>query len=201
MNKGEDCSPGACFSGGMVGRAMMPEGRPQVIKFNQASANIIFILGGTGAGKGTQCAKLATDPPVVHLCVGDLVRAERERCSPGAGQLIEKCMREGTVVPLELVIGLLKAAVVGHVEAGQMNILCGQLPTGYAASSGLRSAGAYNPIFVPWQTLRLTSVGRLGPAEQPSSLNVRRRHCYAVFSSGERLQAEWMTMRSPFGKG
>ncbi|EFW18924.1 conserved hypothetical protein [Coccidioides posadasii str. Silveira] len=92
MNKGEDCSPGACFGGGMrsCGGQMqnclrrhgatckMEPGAKSMVPQSLASANIIFILGGPGAGKGTQCAKLATDLPVMHLGVGDFVRAERE---------------------------------------------------------------------------------------------------------------------------
>jgi len=44
--------------------------------------NIMFVLGGPGAGKGTQCAKIVEQFGHVHLSAGDLLRAER--ASPGS---------------------------------------------------------------------------------------------------------------------
>ena len=40
--------------------------------------NVIFVLGGPGAGKGTQCAKIVENFGYVHLSAGDLLRAERK---------------------------------------------------------------------------------------------------------------------------
>lgn len=37
---------------------------------------VFFVLGGPGAGKGTQCAKLVENCGFVHLSAGDLLRAE-----------------------------------------------------------------------------------------------------------------------------
>ena len=37
---------------------------------------VFFVLGGPGAGKGTQCAKLVENNGFVHLSAGDLLRAE-----------------------------------------------------------------------------------------------------------------------------
>lgn len=91
-------------------------------------ANIIFLLGGPGAGKGTHSVKLAADFPLVHVSVGDLMREERTRCSPEVGDLIEKCMREGTVVPLEVVIGILKMAITRHVAEGRKNFIVDNFP-------------------------------------------------------------------------
>lgn len=36
---------------------------------------MVFVLGGPGAGKGTQCANLVRDYDFVHLSAGDLLRA------------------------------------------------------------------------------------------------------------------------------
>ena len=36
--------------------------------------NVIFVLGGPGAGKGTQCAKIVDNFGYVHLSAGDLLR-------------------------------------------------------------------------------------------------------------------------------
>merc|ERR1711915_1104368 len=40
--------------------------------------NVIFVLGGPGAGKGTQCVKIVEQFGYVHLSAGDLLRAERK---------------------------------------------------------------------------------------------------------------------------
>ncbi|WEW61420.1 bifunctional uridylate/adenylate kinase [Emydomyces testavorans] len=91
-------------------------------------ANILFVLGGPGAGKGTQGVRLAEELPLVHLSVGDLMRAERERCSPDISSLIEKCMREGIVVPPEVVMKVVKMAIVRHVEEGRKNFFVDNFP-------------------------------------------------------------------------
>ncbi len=38
---------------------------------------VVFVLGGPGAGKGTQCAKIVEHYGWSHLSAGDLLRAER----------------------------------------------------------------------------------------------------------------------------
>jgi UMP-CMP kinase len=50
---------------------------------------VLFVLGGPGAGKGTQCSKLVEEFDCVHLSAGDLLRAERQSGSAEA-ELIEK---------------------------------------------------------------------------------------------------------------
>jgi len=61
----------------------------------------------TGAGKGTQCAKLVDDFGFTHLSAGDLLREERASGSDN-GQLIDEYIREGKIVPVEISLGLLK---------------------------------------------------------------------------------------------
>ena len=38
--------------------------------------SVIFVLGGPGCGKGTQCGKIADEYKYVHLSAGDLLREE-----------------------------------------------------------------------------------------------------------------------------
>merc|ERR1711892_1077052 len=73
--------------------------------------NIMFVLGGPGAGKGTQCAKIVEQFGHVHLSAGDLLRAER--ASPGSqyGELIEHHITNGTIVPVEITCSLLERAM------------------------------------------------------------------------------------------
>lgn len=72
---------------------------------------VLFVLGGPGAGKGTQCAKMVEEYGFVHLSAGDLLRAERARKDSPDGQLIENYIREGQIVPVEITIRLIKKAM------------------------------------------------------------------------------------------
>ncbi len=40
--------------------------------------SVVFVLGGPGAGKGTQCGKLVSEFGVVHLSAGDCLRKARD---------------------------------------------------------------------------------------------------------------------------
>jgi adenylate kinase len=79
-------------------------------------APIIFVLGGPGSGKGTQCEKLRDKYGFVHLSTGDLLR---EEVSGGSdlGKQLENIMKEGKLVPLDTVMTLLKNAMEKHPEA------------------------------------------------------------------------------------
>ena len=45
----------------------------------QAAAHrVVFVLGGPGSGKGTQCGRIVSNYPWEHLSAGDLLRAERD---------------------------------------------------------------------------------------------------------------------------
>ena len=48
---------------------------------------VVFVLGGPGAGKGTQCANIVKEYGWVHLSAGDLLRAERESGSENADMI------------------------------------------------------------------------------------------------------------------
>jgi len=73
--------------------------------------NIIFVLGGPGAGKGTQCLKIVEHFGYVHLSAGDLLREERNRPDSEVGQLIENFIKEGKIVPVEITCTLLENAM------------------------------------------------------------------------------------------
>lgn len=79
----------------------MPEGRPCVV----------FVLGGPGTGKGTQCAKIQETFGFHHLSAGDLLREERSREGSEHGELINTYIREGKVVPSQITVRLLEAAM------------------------------------------------------------------------------------------
>lgn len=47
---------------------------------NPNKPSVFFVLGGPGAGKGTQCSKLIDEFHVVHLSAGELLREEVSGC-------------------------------------------------------------------------------------------------------------------------
>ncbi|KAJ3325772.1 hypothetical protein HDU76_013132 [Blyttiomyces sp. JEL0837] len=76
----------------------------------KAWQNIVFVLGGPGCGKGTQCVRLAKDYNYIHLSAGDLLRAEVASGSERAKEL-DAIMKEGKIVPMEVTLGLLREAM------------------------------------------------------------------------------------------
>jgi UMP-CMP kinase family protein len=67
---------------------------------------VVYVLGGPGSGKGTQCAKLVTDFKFVHISTGDLLRSEVDNKGPLASYLKE-VMNQGKLVSSELLVQLI----------------------------------------------------------------------------------------------
>jgi len=88
-------------------------------RFNNSKVTVVFVLGGPGAGKGTQCAKLVEQFGFCHLSAGDLLRVEQNREGSTYGQLIKTCIREGTIVPMEVTVKLLENAMCSAMEEGR----------------------------------------------------------------------------------
>ncbi|KAI1790699.1 UMP-CMP kinase [Ganoderma leucocontextum] len=79
--------------------------------FDHNKVTVFFVLGGPGAGKGTQCANLVNDFRFCHLSAGDLLRAEQHREGSEYGEMIRKYIREGQIVPMEVTVKLLENAM------------------------------------------------------------------------------------------
>ncbi|CCE65970.1 hypothetical protein TPHA_0N01890 [Tetrapisispora phaffii CBS 4417] len=96
--------------------------------FNENEVTVIFVLGGPGVGKGTQCAKLVDRYGFVHLSAGDLLRAEQNRDGSEFGPLIKQCITEGLIVPQEVTVALLKNAIQANLDNGKSNFLVDGFP-------------------------------------------------------------------------
>ncbi|WWD21357.1 hypothetical protein CI109_105841 [Kwoniella shandongensis] len=79
--------------------------------FDNEKITVIFVLGGPGAGKGTQCDRLVKDYGFKHLSAGDLLRAEQTRSGSTYGAMIKEYITEGKIVPMEVTIKLLENAM------------------------------------------------------------------------------------------
>ena len=72
---------------------------------------VIFILGGPGAGKGTQCRKIEMVYNFQHVSAGELLREEMGKPESEFGELIKGHMKNGTIVPSEITCRLLERAM------------------------------------------------------------------------------------------
>lgn len=79
-------------------------------------ALVLFVLGGPGAGKGTQCANLVRDYGFRHLSAGDLLREEQNRPGSEFGDMIKTYIKEGQIVPMEVTIQLLENAMNATIK-------------------------------------------------------------------------------------
>jgi UMP-CMP kinase len=84
--------------------------------FSPSNITVIFVLGGPGAGKGTQCANLVRDYKFTHLSAGDLLRAEQDRPDSEFGQMIKDYIKDGLIVPMEVTVQLLENAMTDVVK-------------------------------------------------------------------------------------
>ncbi|GMI36917.1 hypothetical protein TrCOL_g13037 [Triparma columacea] len=73
---------------------------------------VVFVLGGPGAGKGTQCDKIiSTYPSFKFFSAGDLLRAERKKEGSKVGEMINQKIANGEFVPASVTVRLLKDAM------------------------------------------------------------------------------------------
>jgi len=96
--------------------------------FSPRAVSVIFVLGGPGAGKGTQCANLVRDYGFKHLSAGDLLRAEQERPGSDFGELIKGYIKDGKIVPMEVTLALLENAMRDGIENGKTKFLIDGFP-------------------------------------------------------------------------
>jgi UMP-CMP kinase len=89
----------------------LPAPKKDTPAFSPDNVTVIFVLGGPGAGKGTQCANLVRDYNFAHLSAGDLLREEQNRAGSQFGQLIKDKIKDGEIVPMEVTIQLLENAM------------------------------------------------------------------------------------------
>jgi len=87
--------------------------------FDNSKITVIFVLGGPGAGKGTQCAKLVEEFEFCHLSAGDLLRAEQSREGSQYGTMIKQYIKDGQIVPMEVTVKLLENAIEAALREGR----------------------------------------------------------------------------------
>jgi UMP-CMP kinase len=94
---------------------------------NNPKRKIVFVLGGPGSGKGTQCARLVEQFGFVHFSAGDLLRAESQTDTE-TGRMISTMIKEGQIVPGHITINLLKKAIFSHPNSENTTFLIDGFP-------------------------------------------------------------------------
>ena len=61
----------------------------------------------------SRLVKLSSEFGILHLSAGELLRAERNNKNSKEGKLIDECLSEGKIVPVEVSLNLIKKAIVG----------------------------------------------------------------------------------------
>ncbi|EPY49748.1 uridylate kinase [Schizosaccharomyces cryophilus OY26] len=89
---------------------------------------VIFVLGGPGAGKGTQCDRLTTELGCAHISAGDCLREEQARPDSNDGKLIKEYITEGKIVPMEITLRLLEAKMKSYSLQGINTFLIDGFP-------------------------------------------------------------------------
>src|SRR6185503_2764653 len=90
-----------------------------------------------GAGKGTQATPLAEERGLRHVSTGKLLRAAVREGTP-AGREAERYMDAGTLVPDEIVVGLLRDAIADPATEG--GLLLDGFPRTVAQAEALDAA-------------------------------------------------------------
>jgi len=95
----------------------------------------LIVLGRQGAGKGTQCTRLAARLDISHLSTGDLLRAEITTGTP-LGRRLERYVAMGDLVPDEIVLDLV-ARNLGNAAARAEGYLLDGFPRTLAQAQAL----------------------------------------------------------------
>jgi adenylate kinase len=95
----------------------------------------LIVLGRQGAGKGTQCARLAARLGIGHLSTGDLFRAEIA-ARTALGRALDRYVAAGELVPDEVVLDVV-ATNLGSAEVRAQGYLLDGFPRTLAQGQAL----------------------------------------------------------------
>jgi len=87
-------------------------------KVKESGVIVVWVVGGPGSGRGTQCENLQAAHGYVHLSSGCLLRHEVMSGSKRGLQLF-KIMEMGELVPTEVVLDILSEAMIERVEGAK----------------------------------------------------------------------------------
>ncbi|XP_006768594.1 PREDICTED: adenylate kinase isoenzyme 1 isoform X3 [Myotis davidii] len=130
---------------------------------------IIFVVGGPGSGKGTQCEKIVQKYGYTHLSTGDLLRAEVSSGS-ARGKMLSEIMEKGQLVPLETVLDMLRDAMMAKVDTSK-----GFLIDGYPREIGQPTLLLYVDAGPETMTQRLLKRGETSGRVDDNEETIKKR--------------------------
>ena len=77
-----------------------------------SKARVVFVIGGPGSGKGTQCTKIKDEFNYNHMSTGDILRNVVKEKQGSAWQELEADMKEGKLIPSDKLISFVKLGIV-----------------------------------------------------------------------------------------
>ncbi|KAL8881212.1 MAG: hypothetical protein Q9198_001539, partial [Flavoplaca austrocitrina] len=83
----------------------------------KARITVVFVSGGPGVGKGTQCARVAKEFDFCHISVGDLLREEAKSPTSPYRDFIPESIQKSVLLPAQLTTLLLKQEI-GRAQVG-----------------------------------------------------------------------------------
>ncbi len=75
-------------------------------------ARVVFVIGGPGSGKGTQCTKIKDEFNYNHMSTGDILRNVVKEKQGSAWQELEADMKEGKLIPSDKLISFVKLGIM-----------------------------------------------------------------------------------------
>ncbi|XP_059848304.1 adenylate kinase isoenzyme 1-like isoform X2 [Hypanus sabinus] len=111
------------------------------VKEKLKANKIIFVIGGPGSGKGSQCLKMMEKYGFTHLSTGNLLRKEITN-ETERGKKIKKIMVEGGLVPLGITLEILRDAMLENLQETK-----GFMIDGYPRT--LKQAETFDKSFIP----------------------------------------------------
>ncbi|KAK4763804.1 hypothetical protein SAY87_013242 [Trapa incisa] len=150
----------------------------------EKNPTVVFVLGGPGSGKGTQCANIVQHFGYTHLSAGDLLRAEIKSGSDN-GTMIQNMIKEGKIVPSEVTIKLLQKAML---ESGNDKFLIDGFPRNEENRAAFEEVTKIEPAFVLFfecseKEMERRLLGRNQGREDDNIETIRKRFKVFVESS------------------
>ena len=107
---------------------LLAKERNSIASRKSTESVIVFVIGGPGVGKGTQCSRLALDLGFEHISVGDLLREEAKRPSSIYADFINKSIKESVIIPAQLTCDLVKLKMDAAKDRGIQYFLIDGFP-------------------------------------------------------------------------
>eukprot|EP00891_Asterochloris_glomerata_P003957 jgi/Astpho2/3957/e_gw1.00063.156.1_t len=105
-----------------------------------------MIAGAPAAGKGTQCSRIVEQFGLVHISVGDLLRAEVEAGTP-AGRKAQQFMDAGNLVPNEVVVEMVTNRL-SEADVREHGWLLDGYPRSGAQADAIEQQGIRPDVFI-----------------------------------------------------